>query len=288
MKLRKLLICGLAIFSMYACQQEVEKLPSGYLFRVVEAKDGPKPTLTDAVKVHLKIELEDSLLIDSREFFPIGRRLAMNNMWPEFKDVLSRVGAGDSVQVIMSLPEYAKLEGRSTPLKDSTLMVTMSLRILDVANEATLIDKMVREQLAYETSLIEEFIVNNNLEAERTPEGVFYLISQQGDGEFIQRDSKVLAHFTLRLLDGTVLSTTNEEIAKANGLHQDTNIYEPYPFMLEEASIDGWLLGMPKFNTGAIGTLIIPSRYAFGDKGANGVIPPNTPVIYDLEIIEIQ
>lgn len=288
MNLKKLLICGLAVFTLGACQQKLEELPSGYLLRVVESKDGTKPTESDAIKAHVQIELEDSLIVDSREFFPLGRRLAMNNMWPEFKDVLKRIGNGDSVQVTMSLPEYAKLEGRTLPLKDSTLRVTMSLRVLDVDNEASLIDKMIREQLRFETDLIEAYLINNNLEAQRTSEGVFYIISKQGEGDFIEKDSDVLANFTLRLLDGSVLSTTDEELAKAKGLHDEANIYQPYPFRLKEASLEGWLIGMPKFKKGSEGTLLIPSRYAFGDKGAGGVIPPNTPVIYDLEIIEIQ
>ena len=281
--------CFFLMISLFvACQQEFEQLPSGYYLRMVEAKGGKKPGDTDALKVHLKIALEDSVIVNSKDLFPIGRRLAINNMWPEFKDVLQRVGLGDSVQIKMSLPEYAKLEGRRAPLKDSTLMVTMSMRVLDVDNEASVIDKMVEEQLAYETDLIEKYLINNNLEAERTPEGLFYIISQKGTGPFIQREDDVVAEFSMKLLDGTVVATTNEEISRANGLHTEGRDYIPYTFTLEQSRLEGWLIGMPKFQVGSIGTLIIPSRYGFGNQSAGGVVPPNATLIYDLEILEIQ
>lgn len=288
MKIKNILFVLLIILVLSACKDDYERLPSGYYFKVVESKGGENPTETDALKVHLTIALEDSMIVDSREVFPIGRRLAMNNMWPEFKEVLSRVGEGDSVQVRMSLPEYAKLEGRTTPLKDSSLVVTMNMRILEIDNEASVIDHMIQEQIDYEKGVIASYLISNNLEAQETAEGLFYIISQKGQGELVKANDRVLADYTLKLIDGTIIATTSEEIAKANGLHQEGRTYEPYLFNLAETGLEGWSLGLTQFKEGSQGTLIIPSRYAFGNRSAGGVVPPNAILIYELKILEIQ
>lgn len=278
----------LTILVTTACEEDFERLPSGYYLKVVESKGGENPKETDALKVHLSIALEDSMIVDSRTLFPIGRRLAMNNMWPEFKEVLARVGEGDSVQVRMSLPEYAKLEGRITPLKDSSLMVTMNMRVLEIDNEASVIDHMLQEQLDYEVELIQSYLINNNLEAQQTAEGLFYIISQEGQGEFIQDKDRVLADYTLKLIDGTIIATTMEAVARANGLHQEGRAYTPYLFNLAETGLEGWSLGLTNFREGSEGTLIIPSRYAFGNRSAGGVVPPNAILVYELKVLEIQ
>lgn len=283
-----LLFISLSILLFPACDSGFKQLSSGYALRIVESKGGQTPTDTDAVKVHMKIQLDDSLVVDSKELYPIGRRLGMKNMWPEFKAILSQVGNGDSVQIRMGLPEYAKLEGRTAALRDSSQMVTMSMRILDVDNESSLIEKMVNDQLAYEIEQIEKYLVNNNLEAERTEEGIYYIISQQGEGDVIGMKDEVVSNFTLKFLDGEVIGSTKEEVAKEHGLYREGQTFENYVFRLEDSRVEGWTIGLQKFREGTVGTLLIPSRFAYGSRGAGGVIPPNSTLVYDIEVLELN
>jgi len=289
MRLKKLLVFCVSLVLISSCGSDFKQLASGFELRKIESKGGDAPKDAEAISVHMNIAIDDSLVIDSRELYPIGRRLAMNNMWPDFKDVLRRVGKGDSIQVRMSLAQYAKLEGRSTALRDSSAVVLMSIRVLDVDDEAKLIEKMVNDQLNYEIEQIERYLINNNLEAERTEEGVYYIISRQGDGDFVSEKDNVSSYFTLRLLDGRVLASTDEEINRSNGLHTEGREYGPYEFTLtRDRSLEGWRIGVPKLREGGSGTLFIPSRYAFGVNGISGSIAPNTTVVYDIEILDLN
>ena len=289
MRVRNLFVLIFSILIISACDSGYEQFEEGYSLKRIESKGGKTPGDKDALMVHLKIELEDSLIVNSKDLYPMGRRLGMNNMWPDFKNVLATIGEGDSVRIKMGLPEYAKLEGRTSALIDSTLMVTMSMRVIGIGNESSIIERMVNEQLAYENEAIEKYLINNNLEAERTEEGVYYIISQEGEGDFVSLDDDVLSRFTIKLLNGKVLGTTDEDVAKANGLHTESRDYSPYEFNLSKPrTLEGWLQVVPKFKEGSKGQMIIPSRFAYGSRGAAGVIPPNATLIYDLEIIEIK
>jgi FKBP-type peptidyl-prolyl cis-trans isomerase FkpA len=53
--------------------------------------------------------------------------------------------------------------------------------------------------------------------------------------------------------------------------------------------IEGWKEGIPLFGAGGSGTLFIPSGLAYGITGSNGgSIPPNTVIIFDIELISFQ
>lgn len=272
-----------------ACGPKFETMESGYQFRAVETRGGEPAGDGDALKVHMTIALDDSLVTDTREFAPIGRRLAVNTMRPEFKEVVKRIGIGDSVQVKMNLYAYSRLEGQRGLSADSAKMITMSMRVLDIKNESSMIEAMIFEQLAYEKEQIEKYLVNNNLEAQQTEEGIYYIISREGEGRNVADSDSVVSNFTLKLMDGTVLTTTEEQIARESGIYRETTPYEHYEFSLgKDRLLEGWSIGVPLLKEGGKGTFFIPSRYAFGTNSAAGVIPPNSTLIYDIEVIELR
>jgi FKBP-type peptidyl-prolyl cis-trans isomerase FkpA len=52
--------------------------------------------------------------------------------------------------------------------------------------------------------------------------------------------------------------------------------------------ITGWTLGLQKFKKGAVGKLIIPSPFAYGTSGAGADIPANTPLVFDIELVDFK
>jgi len=51
--------------------------------------------------------------------------------------------------------------------------------------------------------------------------------------------------------------------------------------------IEGWQIGIRLFKEGGNGTLIIPSRYAYGSDSP-GSIPPNSVLLFNIELLDVQ
>lgn len=126
-------------------------------------------------------------------------------------------------------------------------------------------------QLATEDSIIKKYIIEKNLTAQSTSEGIYVVIEKDGTGSFPILTSTVLTKYKGYRLDGKVFDQS------VNGIS----------FGLTQV-ITGWTLGLQKFKKGAVGKLIIPSPFAYGQSGAGADIPANTPLVFDIELVDFK
>ncbi|MEN8819327.1 MAG: FKBP-type peptidyl-prolyl cis-trans isomerase [Polaribacter sp.] len=115
-----------------------------------------------------------------------------------------------------------------------------------------------------------EYIEANNLDAQRSSTGLYYVINEPGTGARPTSSSNVTVAYRGTLLDGTVFDQSTNGISF--GLNQ---------------VILGWREGITYFKEGGKGILLIPSDLGYGDRGS-GSIPGGAALVFDINLIRIN
>ena len=111
---------------------------------------------------------------------------------------------------------------------------------------------------------------------EKTASGLRYQIIQKGEGKSATKGATVSVHYKGQLLDGTVFDSSYQR-------------KQPIDFALGVGQvIAGWDEGIQLLSVGDKARFVIPSELAYGARGAGGVIPPNAPLIFDVELMNVN
>jgi len=98
-----------------------------------------------------------------------------------------------------------------------------------------------------------------------------------GEGVEALDHNKVVVNYTGTLEDGSIFDSSLKPGR------------EPFTFTLGVGSvIKGWDLGVKGMKVGGKRKLTIPPDLGYGDRGAGNVIPPNTILYFEVELLEIE
>lgn len=106
-----------------------------------------------------------------------------------------------------------------------------------------------------------------------TESGLQYKVLEEGSGEQPTEEEVVEMHVVGKLPDGTVFDDTHEQ-------------GKPVPIPITQL-VPGWKEAMLKMKTGSTWEIVLPPEIAFGEQGIEDVIPPNTVVILEVELIDV-
>ena len=118
---------------------------------------------------------------------------------------------------------------------------------------------------------IKQYIEDNDLVAERSDSGLYYIIEEPGTGEQPTASSNVTVAYKGYFTNGDVFDASDED-----GVSFPLN-----------GVISGWTEGIPYFKEGGKGKLLIPSYLAYGSKYYNG-IPGGSVLIFDIHLITVK
>lgn len=143
--------------------------------------------------------------------------------------------------------------------------------------------------VAEEGKTIEAYIQEKGLTASKTESGLYYVIENEGTGEATTPGTTMYVNYAGYLLDGTLFDTSLPEIAKANNMFDAQRPYEALPVNVGMGQvIPGWDEGLMLLKKGSKGKFIIPSPLGYGENGAGAMIPPNSILVFDVEVTNVQ
>lgn len=106
-----------------------------------------------------------------------------------------------------------------------------------------------------------------------TASGLMYVVNKEGDGKGCPKyGQSVTVHYQGMLLNGKIFDSS---IARE----------EPAVFRIGQV-IEGWNEALQTMSKGEKRTLIIPPELGYGEYGYPGIIPPNSYLVFDVELLD--
>lgn len=123
-------------------------------------------------------------------------------------------------------------------------------------------------------------IPQNNAMQNIQKEGVKITTLQEGKGEVVKKGDILVVNYTGKLANGTVFDSNVDPKFE----HVDPFIFE----LGTDGMIKGWNMGIEGMKVGEKRMVEISPEFAYGEAGVGNIIPPNSTLTFEIELLEIK
>ena len=207
-----------------------------------------------------KIELKDE---KAKASYSVGYQFGQN---------LKKMHADLDADVLSKGIEDA-LSGKESLLSEEEMGSSLSdLRQKSMAA----VQQELKEQAEKNLVEGEKFLAENKTKegVKTTESGLKYKVIAEGEGPSPKAGDTVTVHYRGTLVDGTEFDNSYQR-------------GEPATFPLTGV-IPGWTEALQLMNKGSKWMVYIPPDLAYGERGAGNRIPPNSALIFEVELISFQ
>ncbi len=97
----------------------------------------------------------------------------------------------------------------------------------------------------------------------------------EGTGDVVPENATIEAHYTGAIIESGVIFQSSHDFGN------------PITFGLNQV-IEGWTKGVPGMKVGGTRRLLIPAAQAYGSRSPSANIPPNSDLVFDIELVSIK
>ncbi len=274
------------------------KTASGLYYTITKEGEGEKIQAGQSISVNYTGKLIDGKIFDSNEdstfhhMEPFNLEVGKGRVikgWDEGLQLLKK--GSKATMYIPSGLAYGPQERNPIPA-NGILIFDVTIADVKSAEEAKkeaeakaekrkkeMAEKSSKQKLTDDKEL-KDYFAKNNIHAIRTETGLYYTITKEGTGENAKAGEKVSMSYLGKLLDGKVFDK-----------NVDDNFVNTRPFTFtlgQHQVISGWDEGVQLLKKGSKATFYLPSHLAYGERGAGANIPPNSVLIFDVELLNIE
>ncbi|NVO18273.1 MAG: FKBP-type peptidyl-prolyl cis-trans isomerase [Bacteroidetes bacterium] len=290
-----MLLAAATIAIFFACSKYpgFKKSESGFYYKFyVQNEDSIKADtnfiLTMNIRYRVNVKGKDSVFFNSRD---MNKPFQLGIQKPQFKgdvyEAFAMLHQGDSATFILGAKDFFTKTASYPNVPagiDSTTRIYFDVKVLKVES----LEHMKKEAEAKAAKLkseeagkMQKFISSKGITTPPTETGVYYLEEKPGAGRLIQKGDIVK-------MDFTVLTIEEKKVFSTLDRKQPISFEFGQPF--DTKGLDE---GIGKMKKGTKARIVVPSAVGFGERGrkdmnGNEIIAPYSPVIYDVEIVDIQ
>ncbi|MBC8145471.1 MAG: FKBP-type peptidyl-prolyl cis-trans isomerase [bacterium] len=165
------------------------------------------------------------------------------------------------------------LDGKDLALNESQMEVVLKALQTRLADEQV---AKIKEAGAANKKAGEQFLAQNKSRqgVVALPSGLQYEVITDGTGAQPKSTDKVTTHYKGTLIDGTTFDSSYER-------------GQPASFQLDQV-IRGWTEALQLMKVGSKWRLFVPSDLAYGEQGTQGKIGPNSALVFEVELLQVN
>jgi FKBP-type peptidyl-prolyl cis-trans isomerase len=241
---------------------------NGYYMHLIQFGDsGRKINPGDLVTIGFAEFDADGKHKADDEGLPTSGRITLKADHPgQFMEQLAQLSLGDSASII-----------QSSGGKAGTRMEVRVLKVQTAAEYEAWLNHLREFGDIEEHRALEKYIAVHKITAEPIENGLYLIPEKEGSGDSVKAGKTVSIAYKGYFLDGYQFDGTTPG--------------QPleFPYGKEMQVIEGLHLAIGRMKAGDKSKIIIPSHFAYGEKGSStGIVPPFTTVIYEVEIVHVK
>jgi len=296
------------IFTLAACTGAFKKGDNGIEYKIISAGSGKTIGYGNFMQIHIKQVYggtKDTILMDTRDFMPRIQLFDSVNTPVAYFKILKQMKKGDSLIIRILTDSAVKGSPQGMPpfMKKGKYLFT-HVKLVNIfeteqqADSASQAERILakprmykkqieeiekelaknKQQLDIDSKIIEDYLLKNNIKAQKTKWGTYVSVITEGTGEKINSGSIATVNYTGKTLDSGKVFDSNTDPA--------FNHVQPYDVNLSElsGSIFGWSDGLMQLKNGSKAIFFIPSSLGYGKAGNGPKIKPDDILVFDIEV----
>jgi len=307
--MKKSIVAVSLVALLLAACSSTKETKSGFKYNVVRAGDGKLPAKGQILILNMTFkDSKDSIWSDSRkaDYPTMVQKQDSVPQGDAVLEIFQILTKGDSVTFQVKTKDLFEKTFKSPipPGVDTTGFFSFEIGVTDVVSEedarklqneimAKLGEKEAekqKEQLAIDTVLIDNYLKEKAIVAQKTASGLRYVIEKQGQGDNAKAGQTVRINYIGFLLDGRCFDSSIESAARANNVfNEERKPYEPLELVLGYRQvIPGWEEAIMLMNKGSKLTVFIPSGLAYGPRKRSELITENSVLKFEMELVDLK
>ncbi|ABG60883.1 FKBP-type peptidyl-prolyl cis-trans isomerase [Cytophaga hutchinsonii] len=286
------LLAGAVMLASITSCNKFEKTESGLEYKILKDSSGEDyPEKGGFITFWFEIQNDKDSTLDTqfKDPNPVGIPTPDVAHKPSIEEGFMLLTEGDSAVFLLNADSlYANTFHQKLPAHiKSGSNVKMVVRMGKVysksfvdsvmaVQEQQMANQMLAETEVYkkDSLAIQNYLTKNKLKGQPTIGGVYVVKLKQNNATdlFIAPGDSIETSYVGKLLiEGTEFDKSRDG--------------QPFKFTVGMGQvIKGWDEGFQKLKRGEKALLLIPSRLAYGSRGAQGAIPPNSPLLFEVEV----